>query len=104
MSRPGCVAAAAVSAALLCPGAAAAMTFNVNTTSDDFNSDPMTCSLREAAQSATQNSNAQSPGCPTGDSGQVDTIVLGATTYALTQPVADPNDDDNDDGDLDVGN
>lgn len=74
-----------------------AATITVTTTSDDFNSDPATCSLREAVHSA--NANVAFGGCLSGSG--ADQITLPAGTYQFsrsgTESLADVSV-----GDLDV--
>jgi CSLREA domain-containing protein len=67
----------------------------VNTTDDEYNTDPAECSLREAIQAA--NTNAAFGGCSAGSG--ADTITLPAGTYLLTIPGAGTG---NASGDLDL--
>ena len=77
------------------PGA----TIEVTTTNDELDlvADP-TCSLREAVESANENS--ATGGCPKGQENKVDVIELGAEEYELDIPTDD--DQLNENGDLDV--
>src|SRR3954464_9706141 len=69
----------------------------VNTTADEFNTNPAACSLREAIQAA--NSNAAFGGCSAGAG--VDTITFSVNgTFNLSRAGID--EDDNATGDLDL--
>lgn len=96
MSRVGSRLVAALAAAAALPGTAAAATFHVTTTTDQFGTGSA-CSLREAVTAA--NTNAAMGGCPRG-AGAADVIDLPAGIYALTRPGA--VEDENVTGDLDV--
>ncbi len=74
-------------------------TISVNTTADEYNTNPAACSLREAIQAA--NTDAAFGGCPAGSG--ADVITLPAGTYFIT--LANPggtNEDNNAFGDFDV--
>ncbi|MBI4770972.1 MAG: CSLREA domain-containing protein, partial [Chloroflexi bacterium] len=75
---------------------ARAATIVVNTTADEYNTNPGACSLREAVEAA--NTDAPFGGCPAG-SGD-DTITLPAGAYTLT--LAGTPEDANTRGDLDL--
>jgi CSLREA domain-containing protein len=68
----------------------------VNTLSDQFNTDPTHCSLREAILAA--NNDSPFAGCPAGSG--ADTINLSIGTYTLS--IAGTNEDANTCGDLDI--
>lgn len=78
-----------------------AATIDVSPTADDFGSDPLVCTLREAIVSINQAADGE--GCvATGDAyGTIDTINLAAGTYPLSI-VPDASPDDARDGDLDI--
>ncbi len=94
----GLCAAAAASIALLAPGSAGAANIAVNTTADQFNTDPGKCSLREAIWSANNDTVVMAPGCVQGNG--PDAIKLGAATYKLTR--TSTSEDGDLDGDLDI--
>ena len=72
-------------ASLLVSGPARAATITVTTTAEDVSANDPGCSLREAIIAA--NRGAPQAGCPAGDAGTPDTIVLQAgATYTLTTP------------------
>jgi len=72
-------------ASLLVSGPAQAATITVTTTAEDVSANDPGCSLREAIIAA--NRGTAKAGCPAGDAGTPDTIVLQAgATYTLTQP------------------
>jgi CSLREA domain-containing protein len=85
-------------ATLVAPSAALAATIDVTTTSDEFNANGGTCSLREAIWAANNDSAAQAPGCTAGSG--LDTVEVPGGTYDLTRPGANENADAS--GDLDV--
>jgi hypothetical protein len=97
---------AACACAVALPPFAGAATITPNTTSDDYDDgtpDPpdANCSLREAVQSAVDN--APFGGCTTGDAG-TDVIALTAApadSYTITVGASD--NDNNAEGDFDVG-
>jgi CSLREA domain-containing protein len=88
-----------LAAALLiaAPSAASAATITPTTTADQFNTDPTSCSLREAVWAANNDNAAMAPGCPPGSG--ADTIPLADGTYALTIPGVEDVDAS---GDLDL--
>lgn len=94
--------ACALAALIALPASAGAAAIPVTTTSDVSGEDDL-CSLREAIQAAQTNTAIQPGGagadCPAGDSGQNDTIQLGAATYSLNG-TADENANANGDFDL----
>lgn len=67
------------------PGIARAATINVNTLTDETTSGDNLCSLREAVNAADDNASTD---CIPGESGVLDTVVLGPGTVSLdpTQP------------------
>ena len=72
-------------ASLLVSGPARAATITVTTTAEDVSANDPGCSLREAIIAA--NRGTAKAGCPAGDAGTPNTIVLQAgATYTLTQP------------------
>src|SRR5688500_6878933 len=85
--------------ALFAPAAAPAAVITPNTTADQFNTDPASCSLREAVDAADDNSNANAPGCTAGDA-VLDTIRLAPGRYELTIPQNDMLPEDVASGDL----
>src|SRR5439155_6818244 len=71
-------------ASLLVSGPARAATITVTTTAEDVSANDPGCSLREAIIAA--NRGTAKAGCPAGDAGTPDTIVLQAgATYTLTK-------------------
>src|SRR5579884_1342 len=81
----GCVVLAWATPALATPAPAGAATIRVTTTSEDPAADNPGCSLREAIIAA--NRDARRGGCPAGNAGVQNTIVLQPqATYTLTQP------------------
>jgi CSLREA domain-containing protein len=84
--------------ALLAPAAARAATIAVTTATDEFNSNPAACSLREAIWAANHDSVLQAPGCTAGSG--TDEITVPAGTYNLTIPGAGEQGDAT--GDLDL--
>ena len=72
-------------ASLLVSGPARAATITATTTAEDVSANDPGCSLREAIIAA--NRGTAKAGCPAGDAGTPDTIVLQAgATYTLTKP------------------
>lgn len=80
---------------LIAAQSAAAAVIAPDTLTDEYNSDPMTCSLREAVQSA--NTDTAFNGCTPGSG--ADEIDLGDGTYQLSRPEATST---NADGELDI--
>lgn len=92
-----------IALAMLClPGAAAAATINVTTTTDEFDSGSR-CSLREAVWSANNDSTAMAQGCASGAGGDV--VVVPSGAFRLTRVAVAPDTTAEDAGvygDLDV--
>jgi CSLREA domain-containing protein len=86
--------------ALLVPGAAGAVAISVDTTVDEYNSNPEDCALREAIEAANTDSDANADGCLAGSG--ADVIELDRRVYRLTIPSANPGGGLNTEGDLDV--
>ena len=91
---------AALAASLMVPAAAGANVITPTTTADEFNANPGACSLREAIESANEDSVTNADGCVQGNG--PDTIQLGSTVYNLTIPSAIGGGALNFEGDLDV--
>src|SRR5690349_5097691 len=89
-------------ACLLVPSAASATTISVTTTTDELD-EGSRCSLREAINSANQDSNTAAEGCVAGDG--ADRIVVPAGRFPLNRtgdPFPTTSEDLNVYGDLDV--
>jgi CSLREA domain-containing protein len=97
MLKAGLATATAIAGLALVPAVAGATEMKVNTTADGFLADGK-CGLREAVEAA--NENQKQTGCPKGQGGKRDVIVLKGVTYDLTVPST--NEDVNTNGDLDL--
>jgi CSLREA domain-containing protein len=86
--------------ALLVPAAAGAVAISVDTTVDEYNSNPEDCALREAIEAANTDSDANADGCLAGSG--TDLIELDRRLYRLTIASANPGGGLNAEGDLDV--
>lgn len=71
--------------ALLAPAGASAVVLTPTTTTDEYNSNPSACSLREAIDAANTDSAANADGCPQGNGADEIRLTAGAT-YEITLP------------------
>jgi CSLREA domain-containing protein len=85
----------AAAAVTLSAGSAGASVITPNTLGDEYNSDPATCSLREAIEAS--NTDAAFDGCPAGSG--ADEVVLGDGVYEFDRTDTGAG---NDNGDLEV--
>jgi CSLREA domain-containing protein len=90
--------AAILAIGLIAPAGASAVDIDPTTTADEFNANAAACSLREAIEAASTDSNTNADGCPAGSGKDFIHLRAGAV-YELSRPGFDGN---NQTGDLDI--